>query len=693
MYIRLIRIQLTVITALVCLGLLHTNASAQVTLEGGKLRFGEELVEFLPLTEAISEMYKVNIIFGEKVKAKDKLHVLFPDGIEKKDAWKFFVYALDMMGITYYKVNKYHKFVSEAEMPRTPCDLFIDKFPKVDQQNPHISFLYRPKHLPVEEAVKLVEKFKAKEGSVVQFDDALLYIDWQHNIPRTLGILNALDVGDNKTVVYIWKAANSNVTDVAQIVEKLFTKAGSDRKSSAVGIESILADERSDQLIIAGTEEGCKKVLQLLPKLDVPITRDEEMEIVYLKAQKAQDLASTLQGIVSQKSSGKKKGKHKFNQDLEVKISANEQYNALLLIGPRSGIRELKQVIAKLDHLQQQVMLEVIVMEVTLTDSEKMGVSLAGGKKLSALDAILMGSSSYAGLSAVQLNPASLMGMAVGAQGPAIEGSGDAYGLDSDLPSFGAVIQALQSDANVNLLSNPYLMGADGEEAEIIVGSNVPYITGTSRDRNNMPILSIQRQDIGLSVKMKPEINEDNNVRIELEVNIEDLLGISETMGPTTSKRSLKTTVISSNGGHVALGGLTRDRKIADAEKIPGAGDVPLLGRIFKSDKSSTEKVSLILFITPHIITSTEELKRIFKKKIKERSEFVKEMYGEEKEDYDINIDLHDRTGLVEGIRKEIEEQQNADTGEEKEKYIIIGPDGIEPLEEEQQELEVETGE
>jgi len=668
------------------------RVEAQVTVNNDGLSFGPELVEFLPLTEAISQLYNVNIIFSEQIKSKDKIHVVFPEGISKNEAWRFYIFAMDMMGVTYYPVGKYDRMVNSSDMASAPTDLFIDTFPKIDEKNPHVAILYRPKHIPVEESIKLIEKFKAKEGAAVQFNDAILYIDWQHNLAHVFEILNALDVGGGSSKIYIWKANYSNIADIQAIVEKLFMKTGFNPKS-AVGLEKIVSDERSNQLIISGTEEACSKVLGLLPKLDVPITRDKHMEVVFLNGQKAEDIQATLQGVVSQKTA-KTSAKHNFNEDLEVKITADKSTNAILMVGPKKGIEEIKEVIAKIDKLPRQVMIEMVVMEITLGDTSKSGLSVVGSKNVNAIDSLVMGGTNYGGLSAVQVDPTSLMGMAVGAQTSGTSGSGDKLGLDNDIPGFGIILQMLQSTSDVNLMSNPYLLAADGQDAEVIVGSNVPYITGSAMDSYNQPVLSIQRQDVGLTIKLKPSINEGGSVKLEMSLEIQDLQAMSDTLGPTTSKRAIKTVVIAKSGNTVALGGLTRDKKILDKNMVPGLGELPVLGRAFSQKSDVTEKVSLVVCLTPHIIETREQIQQLFKRKIKERSEYIREFYGSEKEDFDFNKDLHDRVGLVEEIRQIVDQQRieaKKKNEDDEENFIIISPDTIKKEKPAASEKEVET--
>ena len=309
-----------------------------------------------------------------------------------------------------------------------------------------------------------------------------------------------------------------------------------------------------------------------------------------------------------------------------------------------------------------------------------MGLSFTGGSKVgSGDDTYLIGGTNYGSVSSIALNPSTLTGLAMGAYGSGIDGSGSAFNLGSDIPKFGIIVRMLQTNSDVNIISNPYLVAMDAEEAELIVGSNIPFITGTARDSFNQPVLSIQRQDVALTIKLKPEINERGNVKLKIEINMEDLASMSETLGPTTTKRSIKTTVMARSGSRVAIGGLLREKELKDTEKVPGLGSVPVVGTAFRSSGGTEGKINLLAVITPHIIETQADIQRIFKQKLKERSDYIREMYGEEDE-YEISAVFQKKVGMVEVFRQVMEEQKQEGEKGEGESYTIITPDGARRL-------------
>ncbi len=666
--------------------LVPSLASAQVKVENDRLYFGEEVIEFDQFMSTVAEFTKVNVLMPEKIKERAKMYVIAPDGLGRTEIWDSLLWMLDSIGVTYETVGPYRKARMEKNFNDFPSALYIQSLPELDSSSPQVTLLYHLKHLESSDAMSLMNELRSGNGKIYAFNDFLLFIELQHRLPRMLEILKKLDVGDDTTRVYYWKAQHSDIADVAKILEELFLKGGKG-KDAAVGLDQIVTDDRTNSLYVVGDEEACQRVMAFVPKLDVTIDRSIEMKVSFLQFAKAEELSTTLQNIVSKKGSTKKSRRHEFNEDLEVKVTADKQNNALILVGPPRGIRELQSVIKKLDRFPRQVFLEAVILEVTVNDSEQIGLALAAGKKLkSADDTYVIGSTSYGSLNAVSISATSLMGLAFGAQGPAVDGAGDAFGLGFTFPSFGVLIKMLQSTSNVNVVANPYLMGVDNEEAEVIVGSNVPFITGSSMDNYNQPVLSIQRQDVALTVKIKPEINENRRVKLKIEITIEDLQAVSEVLGPTTSKRAVKTTATALTGSRVAIGGLMRDLDAKDVEKVPFFGDLPIIGRLFRTDSGRSEKTNLMVVITPHIIETPEEIKKIFRDKLKERSEYIRDLYGDEFMDYDVPQDFHDRVGIVEGVRQLLEEQKELAKQSGEEKYLIITPN--EPANEQENDEE-----
>ena len=663
-------------------------ADAQVEIKDDRIFFGKEIIEFGDLAEAVVEFCKVNVIIPDKVKSKSKLYILTPEGLGREETWKYFMWFLETMEVSFTTVGSQKVMAPSRDIGRLPSSVYIKSFPPLDKKQPPITLLYRLKALDAETMQKVLDPLRSKYGKIFAYDNLLIIIEMQNKMSRLVKIIKELDVEAPASKIFYWSAVNSPIDDIVEITEQLFMKGGRG-KETAVGLEKIVTDERTNGMFILGTEDACLRVLAFVPKLDLSLDRVSRMEVVFLKFAEAEKLNSTLTSIVS-RSRGKKSRKREFGDELEVQITADKSNNALILQGPPRGIAEIKRIIKKLDLFPKQVFLELVVLEVALTDMVATGISMSVTRKIGGQT--FTAATTSGGTSSIAPDPTSLMGLALGLRGKDIEGTGAAYGLSNDLPSFSMLIRMLQINSNVNIVSNPYLMAMDAEEAEVIVGSNVPFVTGTARDSYNQPVLSIQRQDVALSIKLKPEINEKNRVKLKIDVNVEDMAAMSEVLGPTTSKRAIKTTAVTGNGARVAIGGLMKNKEIADVEKVPVLGDIPIMGRLFRTESERKEKINLMVVITPHILESPEDVRRIFKKKLKERREYIRELYGREDLEYDVAKDYHDRVGIVETIRKVIHEEKLAAEAEDGERVLVITPDGVDSLsKEEAGDLEKDT--
>ncbi len=653
----------------------------QVELKDGKLTFGEEDIKFGELLKVTAEASKTNFMFDQNQMDRFKVKVIFQEGIPASQAMTLLKTLIEDAKTTFDTVGPFRIGVSEDSFARvggTISRYSKQGLPKETDESASAILLYECKYFDVEALKSAAESLLSRNAKVIVFQNILMIIDVQTSLPRAVRVLKTLDISPGQSKIIHWTALNADVNDVASIVEDLFLQGTAGE--NLVGLERTVVDERTNSMFLVGSQEACDTVLAFLPKLDHPIKRTEMMDVIFLQFQQAEELAQTLSGVVNQRGSSKKKkgGKREFGEDLQVKIDPDKQNNALILRGPPRGIEEIKRLVAKLDFFPKQVFVETVILEMSDQDATNLGLSVLGAKAGGMPgDSTVVAGTNYGSLSALSLNPTQLMGIAVGAQTETNETVSNRVGNDLSVPSFGVLLRALTTNSRAKMLANPYLMGADGEDAEVVVGSNVPFVTGSARDSNNNPVLSIQRQDVALTVKLKPEISENGRVKMEVNIEVQELASMSETLGPTTTKRQMKAIASCENGNRVVLGGLLRKKQLEDVEKVPFFGDIPVVGRLFQSRGTSAENVNLIAVLAPRVISSPDDLKRIFKKKIEERSRYIKELYGEEDETYTIDTDLSDRVGALEAIRSQIKRDRDRASRMEREQYFIITPGSV----------------
>ena len=664
--------------------------------------------ELIDLVKEMAQKFKVNFIISDKIKG-GKITIICPNPVSREEAWQAFLSALQAKDMTIVKVGKFYKVIQTRDAQRSPIltRLHGEDIYKTDEV---ITYLLKLKHIELKDIERILKDIKSKSGEIISFEptNSMIITDSSVNIRRMINIINELDLPSGRDAIHVIDIYYASAADIAEKLNQIFGEKGRSKKSAPkkkgrkkrknrsptpppsssedageVTISNVIADDRTNQLIIVAQRDAMPRILDMINRLDVPIPGDGQVHVYYLENANAEELSSTLTGMAGRggKRAAKKRKSASRQTDAgdlfegEVKITADKATNSLVIVASTKDYNALKRVIQKLDLRRRQVFVEAVIMEITLKKNTAFGVAMQGGFTIDVGGETVpvYAGTTLGSMNSVYLDPTVLSGMAVGLRGPDLEGTEGIIG-DNAMPSFSVLVQMLQTDSDANVLSTPHILTMDNEEAEIIVGSNVPFITGQARDSNNRPVLSIQRQDVALTMKIKPQINESDYVRLQIQQEITELVSISETLGPTTTKRAAKSTVVVKDNQTIVIGGLLRDRETNDADKVPILGDLPILGRLFRRDKDMKEKTNLLIFLTPHIIKDEEDFKRIFKRKIQERNEFLRKFYGTD-DDYEFEVDYSQKTGLIETIRATYhDERKEEDLKEQEAKELIIAP-------------------
>lgn len=441
-------------------------------------------------------------------------------------------------------------------------------------------------------------------GVISAYSDAgiIMIIERESNVRRLLEIIGQIDkVNSHKTETLALK--NASASEVQQILTRL------NSKSKGQGVE-VTADNRSNTLIIRGDTASRKRARALVEELDQEVSVNSNVKVVYLKYAQAKDIAPVLAkvgGAIIKDEKGE--SKRSVNAS-SLQIEADEQTNALVLSGSPHIIKSLEDVVRKLDIRRAQVLVEAIIIEMTDARAKELGVQWLfqgdndGTAPVGGINFANSGASIYSVGAAAAGNSESILGALGGLQG-ITTGVGR---LRSSGVSFAALINALGSDTGSNILSTPSLLTLDNEEASILVGREVPLITGSTTGSNNAnPFQTITREDVGIKLLVKPQINEGDAVQLTLEQEVSSLSGLTAS-DVITNKRVIKTSVLVNDGATIVLGGLIDEEIQESASKVPLLGDVPVLGRLFRSDRTSKTKNNLMVFIKPTIIRDQQTL-------------------------------------------------------------------------------------
>lgn len=487
--------------------------------------------------------------------------------------------------------------------------------------------------------------------AAVSSANALIISDHASNIERMVEIVRKVDTAESEEVEVV-QLKNAWVGDVVKTLEQLTpvdtggAAGGAAAKRPGAGGNvrvRVVAEERTNRLILRGEKAARMRVKALLVDLDKPAESSGSTNVIYLRHAEAEKVAEILRGLITgQVASGGSKssksgssgagagGAAKSTPSLsssggdtgDVNIQADETLNALIVKAAPADMAEVRSIVEQLDVRRAQVLIEAAFVEISGDNGQAVGVQWGYGD----VDKGVAGSN-FSGVG--DMVPLSSIVTAVRNDGSSTSGSSSSAlslpsgitlaGADFDANGkvrFGAVIQALGTNSNSNLLSTPSIMTLDNEEAEIIVGENVPFITGTSLSANNdNPFQTIERKDVGLTLKVTPQINDGEVIRLQLEQEVSNVKPGGTAADIITTKRSVKSVILANDGQVIVTGGLIADDVSETVKKVPLLGDIPLLGALFRAKSNSVTKRNLLLFLQPTIIRDSTTSNKVTERK------------------------------------------------------------------------------
>ena len=478
-------------------------------------------------------------------------------------------------------------------------------------------------NVPVRELAPILRQLndQAGGGNVVSHDpsNVMMLTGRAAVVNRLVEIIERVDrAGDEEVeIVKLKYASASEMVRIIDSINKSQGKANTGAKSDP----RVVADDRTNSVIVSGDIKARQRLINLIQRMDQELETNGNTRVIFLNYAKAEDLVKVLQGVsasiqAEEQASGAPRRSSSSNRD--VSIDSHEDSNALVITAEPDMMRSLEEVIRQLDVRRAQVQVEAIIVEVFEGDGATLGVqwvSEEGGGTQFNNGVIPVGS---LGVALRQAEDRTVDESYVTEEGNVVqrertvEGNltplanllGSANGLIAGVikDGWGAVVQAVSTDTNSNVLATPHLTTMDNEEAFFIVGQEVPIITGTSTgDNNSNPFQTVERQEVGIKLKVTPQINEGDAVQLLIEQEVSSVSGATS-VDISINKREIKTTVIVDDGGTIVLGGLIDEDVQESVSKVPLLGDIPILGHLFKSTSSNKRKRNLMVFIRPTIV-------------------------------------------------------------------------------------------
>lgn len=451
----------------------------------------------------------------------------------------------------------------------------------------------------------------------------LVVTDWRSNLSRIGQLLARLDRGRDEPVEMI-TLRHAQARDTAPLVERLLASRG-----QAGGGVQVLADARSNALMVRGDEAVRRQVRRLVAELDVSRDAASDTEVVYLHHAKAGEVVKVLRGLsgevtqdarveipvaaapmvnttpVEGSGEGEAPPAKGGGGTLApgIRLEADMGTNSIVLIGPPRELAAYKRIISQLDIRRAQVVVEAIIAEITDTKANQLGVQwlfLDRNGNLPAGSVNFTNGTPINGIAAAAANQDT---SALGSLLSGMQGISAGVGrLGGSGLNFVTLLQAMRSESGFNLLSTPTLLTLDNAEASIMVGQEVPFVTGSVTSNNANPYQTIERREVGVKLRLKPQINEGDTVRMEIVQEVSSLADNVRASDVVTNKREIKTTVMVEDNGLIVLGGLISNEGNDSDQRVPLLGDVPVLGNLFKSRTRSSTKQNLVVFIRPRIL-------------------------------------------------------------------------------------------
>lgn len=415
--------------------------------------------------------------------------------------------------------------------------------------------------------------------------NVIILSDTSANVNRLAQMIIEMDDSGGHKIELV-RLSHAKAAEVVDTLTKMITS----RYAGKTGgfIPSVAADERTNSVLLGGDPASRREMRSIIANLDNPTDEnDGNTEVIYLHYALAKDLVETLTGI--KESKGNEQAKTQVTNQKTVDIRADEATNALVITAPDDEMRSLKSVVRLLDIRRAQVHIEAIIAEVNYTKDQEIGVEwhtkpVKDGISANSFTNNLGDLISSAGKT-----------MSIG------------YLVGDEIR---ALLTAFAKDNNVNILSTPSIVTMDNEEASMIVGQNIPVVSGsftTNTSGSTNPFQTVQRQDVGIKLKVTPQINEGNAIKLKVLQEVSSVTSTDVTTGVIISKREIDTSVLVDDGKILVLGGLIQDDVQETVTKVPLLGDIPYLGHLFQDTKSAVVKKNLMVFLRPLILRDPEK--------------------------------------------------------------------------------------
>ncbi len=623
--------------------------------EEEEFEFNLNNADIQTMIKTVSVQTGRNFVVDPRVKAR--VTVISSKKLNSDEIYEAFLSVLQVHGFSAVPQGDLIKIVPDVNAKQGPVPSFDANNRTSDQL---VTQVIKVENVPAAQLVPILRPLVPQQGHLAAYaaTNTLIVTDRAANIDRLTDIIKGIDRPDNEEVEVV-RINHASASEVIRILQSLQSRTAA---AGGTGGVRFAADERTNSILLSGDSNTRVRMRGLIKNLDTPVESGGNTRVVYLRYANSEDLLPILTGVSAGQAqigtSSSNDGdagnaqpaavpqptvnaqgapvtptptaaiiRSPADQDAgrpNVDIQADADTNALIITAPPGEMRNILAVVEQLDIRRAQVLVEAIIAELSENNTNQLGVNFAvdgsGGNRPVAYSNLGGATQALIGTVASQgANLSSGLSLALGQAG------GDV--------NFGFLVSAIASDSDNNILSTPSLVTMDNQEAEIVVGQNVPFVTGTQLSTaNDNPFQTIERQDVGISLKVRPQINEGNNIKMDIEQEVSDVsaTAVSGASDITTNLRSIKTTVLVEDGQTLVLGGLIDDQINNTKERIPLLGDIPFLGNLFRFKTANKIKRNLMVFLHPTILRNPEDAEFYSQNKYEELRTAQLGQFGEE---------------------------------------------------------------
>ncbi|MEM7588956.1 MAG: type II secretion system secretin GspD [Myxococcota bacterium] len=693
-----------------------------------------------PIMEMVKQMSRLDcaeMVFDESVKTvlSKRVYAWTQDPISLPKARRMFELALESNGLVLMRVptpsknrRRLYTITKRDDATRMASPVYgdDDRLPSGKQM---VTVVLELKHLSGSTVRSALRSLLSRAGSIHLVGDGfVVLVDGASNILRIKEVLAEIDVPGVSDQAHMIELSYAEAEDVQKKLEQIFDvesdhsparRAHARNKAKSPGvndgsgddfsIQKIIADERTNRLMIIASKKGFERIKEVVAMLDKPPAdgfSQDEIHVYHVKHGDAEKIAKSLEKVV--RSGGSSSSKRTTGAprppmptgevfEGEVRVSADESTNSLLIVASSKDYRAIRGVIDRLDKKRLQVHIEATIMDILLNDGNEFGLNVfggfpvpgggfgvagnPGGQTLAKSTATALAQGNDAGSALAMGNFISTLGV-MGPSDLSIPGT------SISVPSFGAVLHAVQTMTNVDVLATPTVTVLNNEKADMSVGSRIPVSEGTislgassSASNLGIPLNQINYHDAKLELFVTPHVNEDGQVRMEIEQKVSDLggqisVGKDETR-PSFDTKSVKTVVVSKDQQTLVIGGLISSKTTIVEAGVPILSQIPLLGLLFKKKEKRVQKRNLVLVLTPYVIQNDGDYQKLLHRKMREREEFSRMMLGRKAAPHNPYISYDEKLGplqkTMQQVHRELQKVENGGPGTQDETIIRDG--------------------